>query len=81
MATRLEGHDFEITYQLVAIPEAAATADFRGSPTVLINDNDPFAEPDAMIGLSCRVYRNDEGYTGSPTLAQLRDAIRAVAPS
>ena len=81
MATRLEGHDVEIAYQLVATPEAATTADFRGSPTVFINDNDPFADPDAPIGLSCRVCRNDEGYPGSPTLAQLRDAIRAVTPS
>ena len=58
-----QGDGFEITYQLIATPEAAATADLRGSPTVLINDSDPFAEPDAPIGLSCRVYRNDEGYT------------------
>jgi hypothetical protein len=44
---------------------------------VLIDGVDPFADPDAPIGLSCRVYRTDTGFAGSPTFDQLEDAITA----
>ena len=70
-----EGIDMSVTLHLIDTPELAAAANFRGSPTVLIEGNDPFADPDAPVGLSCRVYRTDKGYVGSPTLEQLRDAV------
>lgn len=70
-----ESSGLRITYQLIETPEAAAEAGFRGSPTILIDGVDPFADPDAPVGLSCRVYRSDDGYVGSPSLAQLRTAI------
>ena len=76
-----EGLDVSITYQLIDTTEAAAEAGFRGSPTVLIDGTDPFAEPDAPVGLSCRVYRTADGYVGSPTLDQLRDAVAAATAS
>jgi len=74
-ALKVEGLDLEVAYELIETPEAAAEAGFRGSPTVLVDGVDPFAEPDAPVGLSCRVYRTAEGFAGSPTLDQLREAV------
>lgn len=68
--------DAGLHLQLIDTPEAAEEHGFRGSPTVLVNGIDPFAEPDAPVGLSCRIYRTPNGLTGSPTRDQLREAIR-----
>ena len=70
------GLDVAVRYQLIETPAAAAEYGFRGSPTVLVDGVDPFADPDAPIGLR-RVYRTDSGFAGSPTLDQLEDAITA----
>ena len=65
-----------IEMQLVESPEEAAAVDFRGSPTVLINGVDPFANPDTPAAgtLACRVYQSEDG---SPTVDQLREALAA----
>ncbi len=70
--------DATVRYQLIETPEAAVEHGFRGSPTVLLDGNDPFADPDAPVGLSCRVYNTGEGPAGSPTLGQLRQAMLAA---
>lgn len=69
------GLDASITYLLIDTPEAAVEHGFRGSPTVVLDGFDPFAEPDAPVGLSCRVYQTEQGPAGSPTLSQLDAAI------
>ena len=71
------GLDVDVHHQLIETPEAAAEHEFRGSPTVLIDGVDPFADPGAPIGLSCRVYETEAGFAGSPTLGQLEAAIDA----
>jgi hypothetical protein len=63
--------DVRVERRLVVTSEQAEAAGFRGSPTVLINGRDPFAEPDAPVGLSCRVYGTATGLTGAPTVEQL----------
>jgi hypothetical protein len=63
--------DVHVERRLVVTPDQAEAAGFRGSPTVLINGRDPFAEPDAPAGLSCRVYGTAPGLTGAPTVEQL----------
>ena len=70
--------DATVHYQLIDTPETAAEHGFRGSPTVLIDGADPFADPGAPVGLSCRVYITENGAAGSPTLHQLRQAIAAA---
>lgn len=55
----------------VSSPEDAERLSFRGSPTVLVGGLDPFADPSAPVGLSCRVYQTPEGLRGSPTVEQL----------
>jgi hypothetical protein len=70
----IEGLGVKVVMQLVETPEEAAEVGFRGSPTVLIDGVDPFADPDtrAAGALACRVYRTEDG---SPTVEQLRDAL------
>ena len=69
-----QGLDATIRYQLIETVEAAVAHGFRGSPTVLIDSEDPFAEHDTPVGLSCRIYLTDDGTAGSPTLRQLQQA-------
>ncbi len=65
------------TIQFVNVdsPERAEDLNFRGSPTVLINGDDPFLDTEAPVGLSCRIYPTDEGYRGTPPKRELRAAI------
>ena len=60
-----------VEQRLVTTEEEADRVSFRGSPTILIDGVDPFAEGDQAIGLSCRIYLTPDGYAGSPTLEQI----------
>ena len=73
-----EGLAASLDYELINTYEAAVARSFRGSPTVLVDGVDPFADANAPIGLACRVYRTADGYAGSPSLPQLRQAIAAI---
>lgn len=68
-------HEIEVDYELIDSIEMAEEAQFRGSPTVLIEGVDPFAKEEAPVGLACRIYQTDHGPSGSPTLSQLQDVI------
>ena len=69
--------DVAITHQAVETPEEAERFGFRGSPSILVDGVDVFADQDAPIGWSCRVYQTSEGPAGSPTLEELRRALTA----
>lgn len=71
----VENPGISIGRQVVETPEEAIRTSFRGSPSIIIDGNDPFADPDEPVGLSCRVYQTPDGQAGSPTLDQLRQAI------
>ena len=49
---------------------------FCGSPTVLVDGVDPFADAGAPVGLACRVYATPGGLEGAPSVAQLCAALR-----
>jgi hypothetical protein len=52
---------------------------FAGSPIILIDGRDPFADPDRVPGLSCRLYRTASGLAGTPDVDELSAAVaRAV---
>jgi hypothetical protein len=72
----LDRSDVAVAHVLVSTPEEAEAAQFRGSPTVLVDGRDPFADPDAPVGLACRLYRTGEGLAGSPTVEQLVAVLR-----
>lgn len=69
------GADVAVQRRVVDSVEDAERRGFLGSPTILIDGRDPFAEPGAVTGLSCRVYRSQAGLAGAPTVAQLRTAL------
>jgi hypothetical protein len=64
-----------VVYELISTPEEAEAARFRGSPTILVNGHDPFADPADPVGLSCRIYRNPAGVEHAPTIDQLRAVL------
>lgn len=70
-----EAPDIEIRRVIVDTPEAAVEHRFCGSPSIHVDGLDLFAEPDAPVGLSCRIYQTPEGPAGSPTLSQIAEAI------
>jgi hypothetical protein len=66
-----------VTYEKVETPEQAERLGFIGSPTILIDGVDPWDPGGGPTGLSCRIYRTEDGPQGSPTVDQL---IKAIAP-
>jgi len=72
------GIEVEVSHTIVGTPEEAERLSFKGSPTVVINGTDPWEDGEAPVGLSCRVYRTKDGFTGAPSEAQLREAIEAA---
>jgi hypothetical protein len=64
-----------ITRQEVASPDDADRLGFHGSPSVLVDGVDAFADPDTPTAFACRVYQTPGGPAGSPTLDQLRAAL------
>ncbi len=67
--------NFVVTRQLVDTPDEAERIGFHGSPTILVDGIDPFANLDAAVGLSCRVYQTPEGPAGTPSIEQLRAVL------
>lgn len=61
----------------VSDEDQATLLGMAGSPTVLIDGVDPFAEPGRTSSVSCRLYRDDEGrVSGVPSVDMLRSALR-----
>ncbi len=67
--------DVSIEQQLVETAEQAQQLRFTGSPTILIDAVDPFAEVDQPIGLGCRLFRTPDGLAGCPTVEQLVEVL------
>ena len=67
--------EVDVTYRMVDTPEEAERVGFRGSPTILVDGRDPWADTDATGGLSCRIYQTDEGPDGAPSVKQLTEAL------
>ena len=72
-----ERADLTVTHHLVDTPEEAERVGFHGSPSIVVDGVDAFAQPDDGVGLSCRVYRTPDGPAGAPTLEQLRAVLAA----
>ena len=67
--------DVSLRRELVATAEQAERIGFRGSPSILVDGVDPFADPSAPVGLACRIYATPAGPAGAPTTAQLLDVL------
>lgn len=68
-----------VTVLAVATEQDADRLGFTGSPTILVDGVDPFAQPNVVPALACRVYPTSAGLAGSPTVNQLVDALRQRA--
>jgi hypothetical protein len=77
LAAVLEGRaDVSVAHELISDADQAARWGMHGSPTLLIDGADPFAEPGQTPSMSCRLYRDEAGQpTGAPSAGQLRQAI------
>lgn len=75
-ALEVIGSSADVSLVSVSTPDEAERLGFRGSPTVLLDGVDPFADVTAPVGLSCRVFRTPEGLRGSPTVDQLVQVLR-----
>lgn len=65
-----------VSRHVIGDEAAAASFGMRGSPTILINGADPFAEPGQPTSMSCRLYRDSDGrMSGVPSAGQLRQAL------
>jgi hypothetical protein len=72
-----------VSLEVISDEAAAARWGMHGSPTLLIDGADPFAEPGQPPSMSCRLYRDDHGKTGgAPPVGQLHrliDRAQAIA--
>ncbi|BAX97224.1 alkylmercury lyase [Mycobacteroides stephanolepidis] len=67
-----------ITHHVVTTPEEADAHRMTGSPTLLVDGEDPFAERGLTAGLACRLYAGESGsgLEGAPSVSALRAALR-----
>lgn len=68
-----------VEYEIVDSPEKAQECGFHGSPTILLDGVDPFADENTTVGLTCRRFITDDGLAGAPSVAQLVAALREAA--
>lgn len=65
-----------VTRRVITNEREAAAAGMHGSPTLLVDDIDPFAGPATPTSLSCRIYRDTGGAAaGAPSTEALREAL------
>jgi hypothetical protein len=48
---------------------------FIGSPTIVIDGTDPFADHAGSVALACRLYHSPTGPAGAPSVEELERAI------
>ncbi len=58
----------------------AARLGMRGSPTILLDGRDLFADDAVAASLSCRLYDNGDGLEGAPSVARLVHALSGHSP-
>lgn len=58
--------DAVVVEQVVTDTDEAAALGMHGSPTILIDGSDPFAQAGTPASVSCRLYPNDGKFDGAP---------------
>jgi hypothetical protein len=70
-------HDVTFSRHEISDQDQATRRGMHGSPTVLVDGIDPFAQLGQHASVSCRLYRDGHGpIEGAPSVRQLREAIR-----
>jgi hypothetical protein len=70
-AAERAGLDVRVEERLVHGLSDAAELGFPGSPTILVDGVDPFADTDLAPSMACRLYGTDEGVQGAPSVEAL----------
>lgn len=73
--------DVTLEYERIDSPERAEQVGFHGSPTILVDGRDPFVTGIEQVGMSCRVFRTEDGIQGAPTEAELRKLLVNKRPT
>ncbi|WP_153505097.1 hypothetical protein [Cumulibacter manganitolerans] len=68
--------DVPIEYVAIRTEADAGAVPFAGSPTIVLEGKDLFPPDGHTRALACRVYPTEHGLAGTPTQAQLEEAIR-----
>lgn len=71
--------DVSVVRRMVADERTAAEAGMRGSPTLLIDGADPFADPESPASMSCRIARPGDA-SPVPSVTALRQALGLAEP-
>lgn len=78
-ALRLLGNpSVNIAERIINDPEEAKAAGMRGSPTILVDGQDPFAGPDVDTSVSCRLFPSNGTFDGAPSVEQLVTAMSGL---
>jgi hypothetical protein len=77
----LGGPPVTVTERTIDDPADAQAAGMHGSPTIRVNGQDPFAGPDAMPSVSCRLYPSNHGLDGAPSVDKFVAALSAALDS
>jgi hypothetical protein len=77
LAEALAGREaVTVTRREISTVAEAARWGMHGSPTLLVNGQDRFAEPGTAPAVACRLYRGDDGRLDrAPTVAALRRVL------
>jgi hypothetical protein len=68
--------------QVIADVADAVRWRMHGSPTLLVDGHDPFAEAGTGPAVACRMYRGENGgLDGAPSVAALRRALEQARPA
>lgn len=73
-AVEQTGIQAQIHVELISTLQEAENNGFAGSPSILIDGEDPFDDASSP-SLACRLYRTAEGFEGAPSVAELVAAI------
>ncbi|MGZ3117008.1 hypothetical protein [Streptomyces sp. H62] len=79
MLEELGLHDTTFSIRTIADQAEVERLGLTGSPTVLVDGQDPFTEPGRAAGLTCRVYRTQDGLVRLPATGQLRQVLADAA--
>ena len=68
-----------VTRRVITDEAEAARWGMHGSPTLLVDGQDPFAGPGAVPAFACRMYRAENGHLErSPSVDALRRVLAAA---
>lgn len=74
-ALQLEGLDFKFQKINIETLEMAERFGFCGSPTIRINCK--YLENRTDVNYSCRIYQNEKGTEGAPSVELIRKRLKA----